>query len=124
MKTWTHVQRFIDNRDLPYSVDGETLKNLRGSPIACSVQAARDYFASPGHPDSKRTGSRKRRDLARYGSRVFKSYQGAFTPLMVQGEQIARTQLGTARLLGFISRPGDLTEYKGCKRCGSFNPLL
>lgn len=72
MKTWTHVKLFLDNRSLPYQVDGEMLRNLDGRAVACTVQGVRDYFASPGHPDSKRQARRKQRDCARYGGRRLK----------------------------------------------------
>jgi hypothetical protein len=78
VKTWTHVQTFIDDRKLPYQVERYnmslrgTLITLDGQAVAYTVQGVRDYFASPGHPDSKRQASRKRRDLARSGGRTLK----------------------------------------------------
>ena len=78
MKTWIQVQRRIERNHLPYRVEDETLVTLDGRAVACTVQAARDCFESPGHPDGKRQGRCKARNLARYGARILKR-SGVFT---------------------------------------------
>lgn len=72
MKTWTHVERRLERIRLPYRVQDETLVSLDGTPVAVTVQGARDFLAAPGHPDSKRQTRCKQRSLTRYGARVLK----------------------------------------------------
>lgn len=78
MKSWEQVERRIERNKLPYRVERFNLSlrgvlvTLDGQAVAYTVQGARDRFASPGHPDSKRQTRCKQRSLTRYGARILK----------------------------------------------------
>ena len=126
MKTWIQVQRRIERNHLPYRVKDETLVTLDGRAVACTVQAARDCFESPGHPDGKRQRRCKARNLARYGARILKR-SGVFTcPVRrtnkrrevrdmkrrLEQEQQKMAAIVAARLLGIPKQ-----EYRQCVDC-------
>lgn len=81
MKTWLHVQRRLERMRLPYRVQDETLVTLDGTPVAVTVQGARDFLSSPGHPDSKRQQRCKQRSLTRHGARVLKQSGQVTSPV-------------------------------------------
>ena len=109
MKTWIQVQRRLDRMRKPYRVQDETLVTSDGRPVAYTVQGARDFLASPGHPDSNRQKRCKQLDLTRYGARMLKE-SGIIVPpkkerlrdirrrLQVEKKQLAASV--AARLLG------------------------
>lgn len=103
MKTWLQIERRLQLAHLPYRVQDETLVSLDGRTVAVSVQGARDRFASPGHPDSKRHERCKARDLARYGARHFKMSEVSYTPMLEREEMFIRSRFVAWRLLGGIN---------------------
>lgn len=100
MKTWKQVERRLERLHLPYRVQDETLITLDGQTVAVSVQGARDRFASPGHPDSKRQERRKLRDLTRHGGRALKMAEVSYTPMLEREEMFIRGRFIASRLLG------------------------
>jgi hypothetical protein len=100
MKTWKQVENLIERNRLPYRVESDALITLGGRAVAHSVQGAHDVLAAPGHPDSKRQARRKARDLARHGSRTFKTSEVVFTSLLEREEAHLRARFLTSKLLG------------------------
>lgn len=101
MKTWEQVERRLERLHLPYRVQDETLLSLDGRTVAVTVQGARDRFASPGHPDSKRQARCKQRSLTRYGARMFKTKETVYTFMLEREERLIRAGFVASRLQGF-----------------------